>query len=62
MIALKYLLLNREESKKEFQKICLNGIDDDYFDSLNNDYKKIREDILGFSSTGVPATTKRIGN
>lgn len=45
---MKYLLLNREESKKEFQKIYLNGIDDDYFDSLNNDYKKIREDILGF--------------
>ena len=41
--------LNREESKKVFTRLVQrNGVPEDFFDTLDEDYLKIRNDILSF--------------
>ena len=47
--------LNREDARKAYLKICSDGISNEYFDSLDTEYLKIRNDILSF----VPSTNDK---
>lgn len=47
--------LNREDAKKAYLKICAEGVSNEYFDSLDPEYLKIRNDILSF----VPSTNDK---